>query len=62
MCLLHKVKLICLNIMLFNNEVKNIYRMFLQNIYPDYFFDFTLKKFNNMVKQKLRTNNNKNFW
>ena len=35
--------------------------MFLQSSCPNYFFDVTLKKFQNMAKQKARTNGGKNF-
>ena len=62
MCLLHTVKLVCLNVMLFNDEVKNLCRMFLQNSNPNYVFHLTLRKFKDMAKQKLRTNDNKEFF
>ena len=44
--LLDRAKLICKNAMLFNNEVKNLLRMFLRKSYPNYFFGFTLKNKN----------------
>ena len=61
MCLLHRAKSIFFNVMLFNNEVKNLPRMFLKNSYPHHFFDLTLKKFKNMAEQKRRTNDDKKF-
>ena len=45
MCLLHKAKLICSNVWLFNDDIRNLGRMFLQNGYPKCFFDLTLKKY-----------------
>ena len=59
MCSFHGVKLLCSNVTLFSlfyKEVKNSRRIFLQNSYPNYFFDLTLKQFKTRAKQKPRTN------
>ena len=61
MFLLHIEKLICSNVILFNDEVKNLRRMFLQNSYPNYFFKLILKKFQNNAKQKPKTNDQELF-
>ena len=45
MCLLHRAKLICWNVLLFNSEVRNPHKYFCKkNRYTNYFFDLTLKK------------------
>ena len=49
MYLLHSAKLICSNVLLFDNEVKNLCIMFLQNGYSKNFFNHTLKKFKDMA-------------
>ena len=51
MILLHRAKFICSDVLLFNNEVKNLCRMFLQNDDPYDLFDFGLSKFENIAKK-----------
>ena len=45
-CFLHRAKLICSNIHLFNSEVNKLRNIFSQNAYPKQFFDTVFKKFN----------------
>ena len=42
-CLLHRTKLICSSMILYNKEIKNLRKMFLRNGYPEHFFDVVVK-------------------
>ena len=47
LCLLHRAKMICSNVSLFNVEINNLRKMFFSNSYPAIFFDNVLTYFNN---------------
>ena len=44
-CLLHRAKMICSSVSLFNNEVDNLRKMFVSNAYPVSFFNNVVTNF-----------------
>ena len=58
MCLLHRTKLICSNVTLFNAEVDNLRKMFISNSYPVSFFNNVLSNFIDNRNRTLSENSN----
>ena len=44
MCLLNRAKLICLGVILYNKNVKNLRNRFIHNGHPQHFFDVAVNK------------------
>ena len=60
MCLLQRAKLICLSMISYSKEVKNLRIMFLRNGYPKNFIDVIAKTFEAINELKSSNKNRKN--